>query len=142
MVYGAGCKGNLKTLARLIKIIGLLPLKNAENERSLIYILNLTHFIDIVIRRKIDGVLLPQDKKPISVSELAFIIAKLANTRILNFKLPKLIKQVLYWLFPHFMSKLYSSLSYNSILTNTVTGYVPPYSTEEGLRAMIASISN
>ncbi|NCN95802.1 MAG: NAD-dependent epimerase/dehydratase family protein [Bdellovibrionales bacterium] len=52
LVYGRGAKGNIPRLGKLIQRIPILPLGYGKNRRSLIYIGNLTAFIDTLIRKK------------------------------------------------------------------------------------------
>lgn len=68
MVYGAGCKGNYNTLAKLAKKLPVFP--KFENRRSMIYVENLAELIRLIVLRRDRGVFHPQDGQPRSVTEI------------------------------------------------------------------------
>ncbi len=74
MVYGKGCKGNFQTVVKLVRKLPFFPL--VKNERSLIYIDNLSSFVKMVIDRKLSGVFLPQNTEYMNTSKMAKYIAQ------------------------------------------------------------------
>ena len=80
MVYGEGCKGNYPRLVALANALPIFP--NYKNQRSMIYIDNLSAFIcDLIINKK-SGICLPQDENYIST----FDMVKKINPRIRGVK--------------------------------------------------------
>ncbi|WP_214798847.1 NAD-dependent epimerase/dehydratase family protein [Exiguobacterium sp. s50] len=64
IVYGPRCPGNF---SKLIKLFGKLPIFfNLKNERSMIFIDNLFHYLLILIKNKIPGIIVPQNSKYIA----------------------------------------------------------------------------
>ena len=80
MVYGKNCTGNYSKLSKLAKISFIFPKIN--NQRSMIYIDNLSYFIEGCIRTDTRGVLLPQNNKYVNTSEMVAEIAKANNKKI------------------------------------------------------------
>ena len=80
--YGKGCDGNYKKLRALILKYKFSP--KFKNKRSMIYITNLCEFVSVVINNGISGVLIPQNNEYSSTEDLAYLIAKYNNTRIIS----------------------------------------------------------
>lgn len=86
-VYGKGCKGNYNTISSIAKKTPVFP--EYKNQKSMIYIDNLTEFIRLVIDNELNGILTPQNKELVSTAELVRQIAKVHNkivmfTRVFN----------------------------------------------------------
>lgn len=87
MVYGKGCKGNYARLAKLAVKVPMFP--NIENERSMIYIDNLSEFVRLLIDNGDSGMFFPQNEEYVCTSEMVKIIAevygkKIKFTRVFN----------------------------------------------------------
>lgn len=80
MVYGKGCKGNYLMLSRIAKITPIFP--NIKNQRSMIFIDNLSEFIRNIIVHNSLGYFHPQNKEYIDVCEMVSLIAKLDGRSI------------------------------------------------------------
>lgn len=80
MIYGKGCKGNYQKLAKLARITPVFP--DIENKRSMVYIDNLSAFVQFAIDSQTCGVLLPQNKEYVCTRELVAEIAKQHNRYI------------------------------------------------------------
>lgn len=80
MVYGKNSKGNFPLLQKLSLRTPIFP--DYENQRSMIYIKNLTEFLRIVIDNKMGGNLHPQNKDYVKTTELVKIIGKNQNHSI------------------------------------------------------------
>ena len=74
MIYGKGCKGNYQRLSEFAKKAPIFP--DIHNERSMIYIDNLSEFIINLIDEQTRGLFLPQNKEYVCTSELVKEIAK------------------------------------------------------------------
>ncbi len=74
IVYGKDCRGNYPRLATMALKLPLFP--HIDNERSMIYIDNLSEFIRLLIENDIDGLLFPQNKEYVRTSEMVKLIAK------------------------------------------------------------------
>lgn len=72
-VYGNGCKGNYKTLEKLAEKLPVFP--KIKNERSTIYVENLTEFFRRLIESGQGGLYFPQNRETISTSEMVKLIA-------------------------------------------------------------------
>ena len=80
MVYGEGCKGNFQTVIEIVKKFPVFPKVN--NERSMIYIENLTSFISLCIENKMKGMFFHKNKEYVRNSDMARIIADTIHKKI------------------------------------------------------------
>ncbi len=98
MVHGAGDKGNLKLLYKLISRGIPYPLSSFENKRSFISIDNFCFYIQQIIQNpdKLEsGIYHIADEEPISTIEIINIIKKVTNKNVPNIVLPKgLVKAI------------------------------------------------
>lgn len=74
MVYGKGCRGNFGTVVALVRKLPFFP--KVKNQRSMIYIDNLSLFVKIAIDRGLSGLYFPQNREYVNTSEMAGIIAE------------------------------------------------------------------
>lgn len=81
MIYGKGCKGNYPVLAKLAKTLPIFP--DIKNERSMLYIDNLSEFLCQIMIRKERGIFWPQNAEYSNTCELVKWIAEENNHRIL-----------------------------------------------------------
>ena len=117
MIYGPGSKGNFP---RLIKLAAKTPIFPAfHNQRSMLYIDNLSEFIRVLIDREGKGVFFPQNSEYSDTSELVKQLATLQGKKVYLAK----------WLVPfvfiaspfiNSVNKLFGSLVYDSVLSNQV----------------------
>ncbi len=85
MVYGSGCKGNYPRLARLARKTPFFP--KIDNQRSMIYIDNLSEFVKQLIDNKDQGLFFPQNSEYVNTSEMVRLIAEFHGKRILMTKI-------------------------------------------------------
>lgn len=78
MIYGKGCKGNYQTLAKLARKMPVFPL--VENQRSMLYIDNLSEFVRLIVEDEADGLFCPQNAEYVATSDMVNRIAH-ANGR-------------------------------------------------------------
>jgi len=81
MVYGPNCPGNYRLLRKYVKTIRILP--HLKNQRSMIFINNLTEFIRLLIDQQDRGLFFPQNKDYIDTLNMAEIIARFYGKKIL-----------------------------------------------------------
>ena len=74
IVYGKGCPGNYDRLSSMAIKLPFFP--KIENERSMIYIDNLSEFIRILVGHGVGGLYFPQNKDYVNSKELVSFIAK------------------------------------------------------------------
>ena len=152
IVNGYDAPGNMKSLINLVQKVPVLPFKNTQNKRSMIYIGNLCFFIDAIIEKRISGVFLVADEGAVSTTELIELIARALGKRVYLIRVPffegllKLVK-------PSFHKRLFESLEVDNHDTLTrlfgeAKASLPkerrsenktllPFSVEEGVRLMI-----
>ncbi len=136
IVYGYGVKANIKNLIQLVKKTPLLPFGYIKNKRSMVYIGNLCHLIDIVIQKQERGVFLAGDDDPISTTKLIKLISKALNKNTVLIKIP-LFATLLKIVKPNIYQRLYGDLEVNNDLTKKRLDFKNPYTVEDGIKYMI-----
>jgi UDP-glucose 4-epimerase len=96
IVYGKGCPGNYSRLARVAMKVPIFP--DIKNERSMIYIDNLSNFIRILVDHGVGGFFFPQNKEYVNTTDLVRLIAsahgkKIKITRVFNWIIKIGVKQ-------------------------------------------------
>lgn len=84
MVYGKNCKGNFQSLIKIAKKLSFFPYVN--NQRSMIYIDNLSSFVKKAIDEELDGIFFPQNKEYVNTSNLEKLIANSMNKKMIIVK--------------------------------------------------------
>jgi len=80
IVYGKGCPGNYARLEKLASILPIFP--DINNERSMIYIDNLSEFSRILIDNAQSGIYFPQNENYVNTTDLVKKIAKYQRKNI------------------------------------------------------------
>jgi len=136
LVYGAGVKANMLNLVRMVKQFPVLPFKEIDNRRSIVYIGNLAALICKIIDTEVSGVFIAGDRSPVSTTQLIQLIAKGLNKRLWIVKTPAALNNIIRRFKPSVAERLWGSLELNNKLTNEKLGFKPPFTTEEGIREM------
>ena len=84
MIYGKGCKGNYVPLAKLAKKLPVFPY--VANQRSMLYIENLTEFVRLLIDDEAAGIFCPQNNEYTNTSDMVNWIAHANGKGILMVK--------------------------------------------------------
>ncbi|MEZ0482146.1 NAD-dependent epimerase/dehydratase family protein [Planococcus sp. SSTMD024] len=84
MIYGKGSKGNFRKLVKVAKFLPVFP--NVENQRSMLYIDNLSEFLKLIIKNEERGLFFPQNTEYINTSNLVKQITRFQNRKILLLK--------------------------------------------------------
>lgn len=74
MIYGRECTGNYRLLEKLATKVPVFPKTN--NERSMLYIDNLSEFLRLLMERQVSGVFCPQNAEYVNTSEMVALIRK------------------------------------------------------------------
>lgn len=80
MIYGKGSKGNYPTLSKLAQKLPVFPY--IQNERSMLYIENLTEFVRLMVENEESGTFWPQNAEYSSTAELVKLIAEARGKRV------------------------------------------------------------
>lgn len=137
IVNGYNAPGNMKSLINLVNKVPVLPFANIQNRRSMVYVGNLCHLIDVIIQKKASGVFLASDDKAISTTRLIELIAKGLGKNVYLIKLP-FFKELLNLVKPSFYKRLYESLEVDNSKTKKILEFENLYSVEDGIRFMIS----
>ncbi len=81
MIYGPGSKGNYPVLSKMARKLPLFP--KVENQRSMLYIENLTEFVRLMIENEDQGIFWPQNSEYSNTTELVKMIARAHEKKIL-----------------------------------------------------------
>lgn len=139
IVYGYGVKANIKSLVKLVNKVSILPFGNIQNKRSMVYIGNLCHLVDEVIKQEKSGIFLASDDEPISTTRLIELISKNLDKKVYLIKIP-FFQSLLKLLKPSFYKRLYGSLEIDNAITKEKLNLKNPYSVEEGISLMLKDI--
>lgn len=74
IVYGKDCRGNYPRLAGMALKAPIFP--KVKNERSMIFIDNLSEFVRLAIDKEMSGLFFPQNKEYVNTTELVQLVAK------------------------------------------------------------------
>ncbi len=136
IVYGYGVKANIKSLVKLVNTVPILPFKGITNKRSMVYIGNLCHLIEVIVDQEANGLFLAGDDKPLSTTELITLIAKFSNRNIHLVQIP-FFDVLLKSLKPSFYRRLYGNLFIDNSETKKQLHFTNPYTVEQGIEYMI-----
>jgi UDP-glucose 4-epimerase len=136
IVYGYGVKANIKSLVNLVNKVPVLPFGRIDNKRSMVYIGNLCHLVDVAIEQQKSGVFLVSDNESLSTSKLIELIAKNLDKKMYLVKIP-FFGTLLKILKPSFHKRLYGNLEVDNTITKEKLNLKNPYNVEEGIRLMI-----
>ena len=74
MIYGPESKGNYPTLSKLAQKLPVFP--KVKNERSMLFIGNLTEFVRLMVENEEHGIFWPQNKEYSNTTNVVSLIAK------------------------------------------------------------------
>jgi UDP-glucose 4-epimerase len=143
IVYGRNCPGNYSRLATLALKAPFFP--SINNERSMIYIDNLSEFIRLIIVHEASGLYFPQNKGYVNTTELVKTIAeahqkKLKVTSIFNWAVSIGLKQ------SQTFRKVFGSFVYDKEMAGSpstvMNGEIIEYETVSFKDSIIATIKN
>lgn len=115
VIYGKGCKGNYPSLVKLAMLMPVFPYVN--NQRSMLYIENLTEFVRLIVDNDEQGVFCPQNKEYSNTSEMVKMIAQAHNKRVIMVKGCEWILKILSR-FTGLANKAFGSLCYEHEMSN------------------------
>lgn len=138
MIYGPNAPGNVSRLCNLIKRFCVLPFKNIQNRRSFLGIENLVFSIDQILERKVPGILLLADDKPVSTSRMVeLLINGYGRPRILLNA--DLIEPLVRRITPRVHESLWGNFVINCDETKELLQLTMPFSPEEGVPKVMAA---
>ncbi|UYG93830.1 NAD-dependent epimerase/dehydratase family protein [Cytobacillus firmus] len=131
MIYGKGCKGNYTKLAKLALKTPIFP--DIDNERSMIYIDNLSEFVKCLIDNCSSGLFFPQNNDYVNTSKMVKLIAKKHGKKIL---LTELFNPLLTLMKRNeTVSKVFGSLTYEETLSKNSNAQINSFvDFEESIR--------
>ncbi len=144
LIYGPGVKGNMQSLMKLAASGLPLPLGAVHNQRSLLYVGNLTDFIACCIDHPAaaNETFLLSDNHDLSTTELLRKMRQAMN------KAPRLIPVPASWFRragrltgkSAVVNRLFGSLQVDCTKARTELEWQPPFAVEQGIQAMVDAI--
>ena len=120
MIYGKGCRGNYVSMAKLAKKLPVFPW--VENQRSMLYIDNLSEFVRQILEDEAQGLFCPQNDEYINTCDMVNLIAHANGKGILMIRgfgwALKLLRPV-----TGMVDKAFGSLCYDRELSAYGPGY-------------------
>lgn len=137
LVYGVGVKANMLSILKLVDRFPVLPLAKVNNKRSFTSAENLVAFIDRIIERRVSGIFIAMDEKPLSTTDLVILISRYLNKRVFLFRMPEFIVKAGKYLIPKIFDRLYGSFEMDNSKTLQELNFKAPLSTEAGIEKMV-----
>lgn len=137
LVYGPNVKGNMINLLKLCAKKIPLPFKGVENRRSMVFVDNLIELINTIIQKKATGIFIGGDAAPLSTGQLVELIRKAMNRKPGLFRLPGMAKTMIKKLKPALYIRLFGSYEVDPSNGFRQLGFVPPYSSEQGINETV-----
>ena len=142
LTYGPGVKGNFRTLLASVAEMRPLPLRGIVNRRSLLYVGNAVSAIEAALASPgLGGEALPiADAETVSTSELVVKLAQALRVELRVFALPTAFLRGAAMIIGRGgdAMRLVDSLEVDATRFRQATGWIPPYSLDEGLAATAA----
>lgn len=137
MIYGSGSKGNFQMLKKLAEKLPVFP--TYQNERSMLYIENLSEFLRLLVEDCREGVFLPQNPEYVSTADMVFEISDVERKKMAHWAwLNPFVK--LAFFFPGKMGKMakkaFGSMTIDMELSHAVQGY-QKYALRESIQRSI-----
>lgn len=107
MVYGKECKGNYSLLSKYASKIPFFP--DVKNQRSMLYVDNLSEIVRKIIDEEIGGLYLPQNKEYVCITELIKVINEVHGRNII---LTSIFNPLIKILRLKIFNKIFGSLTY------------------------------
>ena len=82
MIYGPGSKGNYPVLSKMAQKLPVFP--KVQNQRSMLYIENLTEFVRLMVENEEQGIFWPQNSEYSNNTELVKMISQAHGKKILG----------------------------------------------------------
>lgn len=115
MIYGKGSKGNYSKLVKAAKLLPVFP--DFDNERSMLFVENLSEFLRLLIENVESGLFFPQNQEYVNTSNMVKIISKIHGKDIklvknFNFLLKPMLKKV------NIINKVFGNLVYEKSMSD------------------------
>lgn len=139
MIYGPGSKGNYQMLKKLAEKLPVFP--TYQNERSMLYIENLSEFLRLLVESCKEGIFLPQNAEYVSTTNMVYEISGAEGKKIQRWSwLNPFVK--LFFFFPGKIGKMakkaFGSMTIDRELSLAIQGY-QRYNLRESIQRSIAS---
>lgn len=143
LVYGPRSKANFASLINIVNKKLPLPFAGFKEKRSFVYIGNLVHFIEYILRLDESfnhyPIFYVADEKRVSTNELIGMIASSMNIRNPCFYFPPMILKIFLTLIGkrRTYDKLNTPLSISSSEARKFFNWEPPYTIDEGIKRTV-----
>jgi nucleoside-diphosphate-sugar epimerase len=137
LVYGPEVKGNMLRLMHLANKKVVLPLGNTRNARSMVFVNNLIELINTIVLKEASGTFIAGDREPVPTDKLILLIRKNLGNQSRLISLPGIVRSLIKKVKRGSYIRLFGSFVVDNSNTNRQLGFEPPYTTEQGVKAMV-----
>ena len=130
MIYGKGGKGNFITLEKIAKRLPIFPY--VKNERSMLYVDNLSEFIRLMIENCESGVFYPQNAEYTNTSDMVKLIGAANGKRVRLIKGFGWLIRICAVFFP-FLNKAFGNFTYDKEISKYCKEYCK-YTLEDSIK--------
>lgn len=118
MIYGPNCKGNYQTLSMFAQKTKIFP--DINNERSMLFIDNLSRFFIGIIENSQEGIFFPQNKEYVSTKKM---INEISNYYKNDIRFISIFNLLIKYLNINVLDKVFGSLIYQSSMSQMPFNY-------------------
>ncbi|KTC88608.1 SDR family oxidoreductase [Fluoribacter dumoffii] len=141
LVYGPEVKANFLKMLHLVKKQVPLPFASIQNKRHFIFIDNLVSALCLLVTHPsaVNQTYLIADDDAFSLPSLMRLIAQKMNIKVRLIPVPARLMEKVFQLLGmrNFSNRLLSSLEINNRKIKSELGWIPPYSSDEGLKKTV-----
>ena len=138
LIYGPGVKGNFLKLLKLVNTSFPLPFRSFKNKRSLLFIGNLTDFVENLLSKEysVSNTFMISDNDDISFTELISFLKKFLNNKDFQFSIPKVFLKIFLKIIGKESQffKLSDSLEIDIKKSKKILNWEPKYDQKHGLK--------
>lgn len=134
LVYGEGVKANMYNLIRLVDKSPILPFRNLNNVRNMVYIGNLIDLMEAVIVKRAKGIFIATDNDGSTMADMIRLIADALGKKKLIIPFPW---RSFEWVAKEFFSKINGNIRVNPNKGFAYLNFKPRYSLKEGIQNTI-----
>lgn len=139
LVYGFGVKGNFIQFLKFHAYSKIIPFKNIQSKRSMVYIDNVVAMIDALLsysgtQKKF---LISDNLEPLSLAEISTCIVHNLHkkNKVWFISFPRFLQKILKYIKPQIYNRIFENLIVDPAESFNELGFTPPYDMCDGIKS-------